>query len=158
MTQLHPDIRNTARALIIRENAVLLLRKRGPGRGEYYTLPGGGQQTGETLEQTVARECLEEIDAEVCLQDLLWVADYFRCRTTRRHVIEMVFRCDVPPLYEPRNGSQPDRYQVEVCWLRLDELERHTLAEPYLASAMASYSGQQASPVYLGCFRDPVFA
>ncbi|MDX1456699.1 MAG: NUDIX domain-containing protein [Marinobacter sp.] len=158
MTQLHPDIRNTARALIVKEDSLLLLRKRSPGQGEYYTLPGGGQITGETLEQTVARECREEIDTEVWLRDLLWVADYFRSRSTNRHVIEMVFLCEVPPDYEPRNGRQPDLHQLDVCWLRIRDLEHYALAEPYLASAMANYSRDQASPIYLGCFRDPVFA
>lgn len=156
MKEMHPEIRNAVRALIVREDCVLLLRKFSAELGEFYALPGGGQITGETLEQTLARECLEEIDAQVEPRDLIWVADYFRCRSRRRHLIELVFLCEVPESYSPRNGHQPDRYQQGVVWLRVSDLGRLRLAEPYLAQAVARLNGTRtAEPTYLGAFRDP---
>jgi ADP-ribose pyrophosphatase YjhB (NUDIX family) len=47
-------------AAIIREGKVLVVRRaRKPALG-IYTLPGGGVETGETLEQAVSREVREE--------------------------------------------------------------------------------------------------
>ncbi|MGE0676890.1 NUDIX hydrolase [Pseudolabrys sp.] len=47
-------------AAIFRDGKVLIVqRARSPGRG-IYTLPGGGVELGETLEQAAVREVLEE--------------------------------------------------------------------------------------------------
>ncbi len=52
-------IRVAARALIIRDGAVLLQVCTIGGR-EVYLLPGGGQEPGETLAEAVVREVREE--------------------------------------------------------------------------------------------------
>ena len=81
MESIIPPIRNAARALIIRDVHVLLLRKGGDERGERYAFPGGAQDPGETLQQALHRECLEEIGTETEILDLIHVADYFRQRS-----------------------------------------------------------------------------
>ena len=126
MESIEPTIRNAVRALIIRDDRVLLLRKGGDERGERYALPGGAQDPGETLQQALHRECKEEIDTETEILDLLHVADFYRQRpgppATVRHQIEFLFSCSVPESYVPRNGSHPDGHQIEVIWTRLGEL------------------------------------
>ncbi len=51
---------------ILRDKAILMVQHRDNGR-EYWTLPGGGVEAGETPEQAVVREMREEtgLDAEV---------------------------------------------------------------------------------------------
>jgi ADP-ribose pyrophosphatase YjhB (NUDIX family) len=52
-------------AVVIRDNAVLLVeRAREPHKG-YWSLPGGVVETGETLEQAVRREVREETGLQV---------------------------------------------------------------------------------------------
>jgi len=68
-------VRNAARAMITREGRVLLPRKDGAPLGERYALPGGAQEMGETLEQALNRECLEEIGTRVRVRDLRYVAE-----------------------------------------------------------------------------------
>ena len=52
-------------AAIFREGRVLIVRRaRPPSRG-VYTLPGGGVELGETLEQAVIREVREETGLEI---------------------------------------------------------------------------------------------
>ncbi|MEA3290929.1 MAG: NUDIX domain-containing protein [Pseudomonadota bacterium] len=153
MENLLPVIRNAARALIVRDKRVLLLRKEGGPRGERFALPGGAQDPGETLEQALERECIEEIGTGVEIQDLLHVADYFRLRDTvppsTKHLVEFLFLCTVPDTYIPVNGSHPDKHQVEVVWTRLAELDTLPLFPRSLASYLQE-SEQNDSPVYLG--------
>lgn len=52
-------IKNSCKALIVKDGK-LLLNRCGGGDGVYYVLPGGGQRCGETMEETVIRECAEE--------------------------------------------------------------------------------------------------
>jgi len=58
-------------AAIFRDGRVLIVRRaRPPARG-LYTLPGGGVELGETLEQAVVREVREETALEVEPVDLV---------------------------------------------------------------------------------------
>lgn len=153
MENLLPMIRNAARALIVRDDQILLLRKDGDERGERFALPGGAQDPGETLQQAVNRECEEEIGTAVEVQDLLHVADWFKPRDTlppsTKHLVEFLFACQVPADYQPRSGHHPDKHQVGVLWMPLGELATIPLQpaamRPYLARLPAG--GER---VYLG--------
>ena len=153
MQNLLPEIRNAARALIVRDDRILLLRKTGYADGERFALPGGGQDPGETLQQALLRECREEIGTRVRIHDLVHVADYFKLRDTdppsTRHLVEFLFRCEVPESYVPVNGEHPDKHQVEVVWAQLDSLP----GMPLFPRSLAAFLGEQftASPnVYMG--------
>lgn len=153
MENLLPEIRNAARALIVRDGCILLLRKAGYPDGERFALPGGGQDPGETLQQALLRECREEIGTEVLIHDLIHVADYFKPRDTdppsMRHLVELLFRCEVPDSYVPVNGDHPDKHQVEVVWIHLDSLPDL----PLFPRSLAAYLGRRyatAPNVYMG--------
>ena len=153
MESIIAPIRNAARALILQQDNILLLRKDGYEGGERFALPGGGQDLGETLEQALHRECMEEIGTRVEIRDLVYVADYFKPRDTSprstRHLVEFLFACTVPDDYVPMNGHHPDKHQVEVVWGRLDELADMPLYPRSLAPYLADSSGSTGS-VYLG--------
>ena len=153
MESIISPIRNTARALILQDNNILLLRKDGYEEGERFALPGGGQDLGETLEQALNRECMEEIGTRVRIRDLVYVADYFKPRDTlppsTRHLVEFLFACTVPDDYAPMNGHHPDKHQVEVVWAGLDELVGMPLYPRSLAPHLANFS-VNAGATYLG--------
>lgn len=152
MHNLIPNIRNAARALIIEDGRILLLRKDGGDRGERFALPGGAQDLGETLQQALDRECLEEIGTSVEVLDLAYVADYFKPRETTppstRHLVEFLFRCRLPKGYSPHNGPRPDKHQVEVTWMELGKLD----SIPLYANSLNRYLMEIDRPqsVYLG--------
>ena len=52
-------------AAIFRAGCVLIVRRARPPAHDLYTLPGGGVELGETLEQAVIREVREETALEV---------------------------------------------------------------------------------------------
>lgn len=153
MDNLEPGIRNAARALIIRDKHILLLRKSGGARGERFALPGGAQDPGETLQDALNRECLEEIDTRVEVHELVGVADYFKPRDTEppttRHVVEFLFECTLPGDYTPRNGPRPDKHQVEVIWAELEGLGDRVLQPVSLAGVIDRIRGR-ADGLYLG--------
>ena len=148
-----PPIRNSVRALIVRQNHFLLLRKRGPGGVERYAMSGGEQDAGERLQDTLLREFREEIDTGVQILGLLHVAESFkRCngKTARhRQQVEFVFHCRLPPDYAPRSGRKPDKHQVSVEWVgqqRLDDIDLRPAGMAMLVRQAALGDG----PVSLG--------
>ncbi len=155
MTELIPEIRNAARALIVRQEKILLLRKEGGGRGVRYALPGGAQDPGETLQQALNRECMEEIGTSVDIGNLIHVVDFFKLRNTqpptRRHLVEFLFRCTVPQDYSPHNGHRPDKHQVDTIWAELDTLASLPLFPQYLSTCIPHDAGRE---LYLGAFHD----
>jgi ADP-ribose pyrophosphatase YjhB (NUDIX family) len=52
-------------AAIFRDGQVLIVRRGRPPAHELYTLPGGGVECGETLEEAVIREVREETGLEI---------------------------------------------------------------------------------------------
>ncbi len=68
-------IRNSAKAIIIHQGK-LLLTKNKDNDGFFYLFPGGGQEHGEVLKETLKRECIEELGVQVEVQDLVYVREY----------------------------------------------------------------------------------
>ncbi len=60
-----------ARAAILEEDTILMVRHRLGGR-DYWTLPGGGVEPGETFEQAAVREVEEEVNLTVRVTRFLW--------------------------------------------------------------------------------------
>ena len=149
-------IRNAARALIIHDERLLLLRKDGGGRAERYALPGGAQEAGETLQESLNRECLEEIGTEVVIRDLIHVADWFKPRDTVppsiRQVVEFLFLCEVADDYEAGNGHRPDKHQVGVEWIDLNQLSDIRLI-PQSLSTYLEHLPDSRHGVYLGTIK-----
>ena len=56
--------KHSVKAIIIKDGK-LLVESVDYGRGRYCKLPGGGQEFGETMQETIIRECMEELNLEV---------------------------------------------------------------------------------------------
>jgi 8-oxo-dGTP diphosphatase len=125
-------IRNSAKAIIIRDGHLLAVRSN-DDEGDWYLLPGGGQEPGEPLHEALRRECREEIGAEVRIGDLKLIREYigrnheFAEEDCAFHQVEFMFECEIDGSYAPQNGHLPDSRQTGVDWLPLSELERFRL-------------------------------
>jgi ADP-ribose pyrophosphatase YjhB (NUDIX family) len=128
-------LRNTVKALISRSDAYLLLEKLHEGE-RYYTLPGGGQQPGETLIEALQRECVEEIGTRVSIGPLRFVYEH-------RRESRIVGRP------EPRMGPEPDPHQIGVVWIDRRDLGGLTINPSALPRLLAGERAAPASP-YLG--------
>lgn len=150
---LQTDIRNTVRAVIIRDGHVLLQKKHDDLKGTRYTLPGGAQESGETLLQALQRECIEEIAVLVEADRIIHVADYFRQKALPephiRQQLEIMFLCRVPASYVPQNGPKPDKSQVEILWLPLNDLQHYNVVPGILTDILPDISDSNRQ-IYLG--------
>jgi 8-oxo-dGTP diphosphatase len=54
------NVRSTIKAIVLDQGKILLIHCRDEHNGEYYSLPGGGQNVYESMHDALVRECLEE--------------------------------------------------------------------------------------------------
>jgi ADP-ribose pyrophosphatase YjhB (NUDIX family) len=145
--------RNIVRALIVHKGRVLLLRKYSRKGGQRYSMPGGGQDSGETLQQSLLRECREEIAAKVDILGLAHVANAFKPKVGKSRVyrqqVEFVFYCRVPKNYKPRQGKKPDKNQVGVEWVSLQQLNKIDL-RPQGMAVLVRRAAMSRGPVFAG--------
>lgn len=146
-------IRNSAKALIVKEEKLLTLKMYENG-DTYYILPGGGQEHGENLMQALERECIEEIGAKIEIGELIFVREYIGInhglsKHSKAHQTEFMFLCHVDEkLFE--NGTNPDNGQIGVEWLPINELLAYKLFPQDLRAHLISYFDGKKVSTYLG--------
>ncbi|ETT32472.1 NUDIX hydrolase [Paenibacillus sp. FSL R5-192] len=146
-------IRNSAKAIIVQDGRLLVIRLEDQ-YGTAYVFPGGGQEKGEELKDAVARECLEEIGQAVNVGELLHIREYigknheFAEWDADIHQVEFYFACSlIDPEATVFEGSNPDDHQVAVEWIALEELSQIRLY-PKTIGELLLQSG--SSSIYLG--------
>ncbi|CDO03859.1 NUDIX domain protein [Oceanobacillus picturae] len=149
-------IRNSAKAIIIQEAQLLAIKKQDQD-GYYYILPGGGQEFGETLHQTLKRECIEEINVAVEIGDLIFIREYIGKNhehyefDSEAHRMNYMFLCRIAEGdTNLGNGTAPDDGQIGVEWLPLSELLNYRLYPQTLRKYIIDYNEGKEAPVYLG--------
>lgn len=148
-------IRTSAKAIIVRDGR-LLTSHLTDSDGDWYALPGGGQEHGETLLAAVRRECREEIGVAVDVHELLFIREYiarhheFANFERDVHQVEFMFRCTLDDGAEPELGEQPDTQQIGVAWLPLVQLHDYRLYPLALRDYSEHFAGRDGAPVYLG--------
>jgi 8-oxo-dGTP diphosphatase len=137
-------------ALMAWKGRVLLCRQTKPGR-EYWMLPGGGVEPGETLGAALRREIGEEIGLhdDLSFEGPIAVAESIapRWRPGDRHVVHIVFACDLAD----RSLEHVESADPAVSGLRLfayHELDEVVLHPPIKRFVQRWRPGDPA--VYLG--------
>ncbi len=93
---MEPRIRVSA--VLRREGRILLIRQEKPGK-EYWLLPGGGVESGESLADALHREFAEElgIDDRLPLEGPVAIVDSIAPPRSfnRKHVVHIIFAGDL---------------------------------------------------------------
>jgi ADP-ribose pyrophosphatase YjhB (NUDIX family) len=96
----------------IHKDSVLLHRI---DRDPFWTLPGGRAEHGETAEQTITREMLEELETTVHVDRLLWVVEnFFTYDGMSYHELSLYFLMRFPPGSAPLRAEAFDRIDAGV--------------------------------------------
>lgn len=149
-------IRVSGRGIVINNDKILLNEF---GGGEYYNIPGGGVEPGETVKQTVVREILEETGLNVTVGDFIFALEYepnncnFIYGETPK--ISLVFRCFLndddkikPPSVPDIDPDNPE-ISSEAKWVQISNLEDINFV-PYIHEQLVEYIKTNSfSPVFI---------
>jgi 8-oxo-dGTP diphosphatase len=139
-------IRVCARAIIIHDNCILLNEF---NNGEYYNIPGGGAEPGESIKDVVVREVKEETGLDVEVGDLIYVLEYEpnKCGGCYgdTHRLSLVFRCSTigdTTVKEPTIPDFDPMNPTEICngakWIPIEELHKVHYV-PYIHKQLMDY-------------------
>lgn len=150
-------VRSTAKAIILKDGRVLLNRCRDRYNGDYYSLPGGGQDKYETLAETLVRECAEETGYTVepvrfaALCEEICDGEVFRQKYPQyAHKMLHIFICRVVSGAVSAPTGRDD-LQTGVEWVDTDKLDGiRLLPEPLGKSIKRIISG--GGPEFIGSF------
>ena len=108
---------------IIKDNAILMVHHQ-HGPHDYWTLPGGAIETGESPEEAVEREVQEETSLRAKVSCFLFESEF---HTKVAHTIEKCYLLEVTGDQEPERGHDPELRAEQqvikgVAWFPIDEV------------------------------------
>ena len=119
----------------------------------FWTLPGGRAELGETAEQTITREMLEELGTDVDVDRLLWVVEnFFEYEGVKYHELALYFLIHFRPGSAPLHSDAFDGVEGNVPlrfrWftVRRDALVALPLYPPFLPEGLTALP---SSPVHV---------
>lgn len=145
--------RNSAKAIVI-SNGKLLVNRCESRFGDYFTLPGGGQRSGEMLTETVKRELLEETGYSVT--PLRMSGIYERISEGRDeglcHKIYFIFLCKLNDV-ERKTPSEIDRFQIGTEWIPLRDVTTRNLFPRAIRDNIKNLTGY-GETIFIGSERE----
>jgi len=139
-------IRNSVKALIMKEGKMLAIKLDDDG-DVFYTMPGGGQNAGETLTAALKREVAEEIGVDVVPQSLEFVIEGVYGEAFHR--VDLIFLCEYVGLVD-NSILQREDSQVRYEWLDIEHLNNHPLYPSKLRKQIIRLSKGEKTDMYLG--------
>ena len=117
-------------AAIVRTDRILMVRHREAAR-DFWTLPGGHAEPGETLADAARREVAEEVRIDGAEVGPALYERRYAAATSGADVHETCFLVVLPDGAEPALGHDPElapdaQVLADVAWFALDEV-RHDL-------------------------------
>ncbi len=139
-------IRNSAKALIIKDGKMLASKINDNG-DIFYIMPGGGQESEETLEEAVRREVKEEFGLIVEPKTLEFVIEGVTGESFHR--VDLVFLCEYIKEI-PDAEIAGDYNQIGFDWLPIENLMNEPLYPSKLRKQIMNLYNDEETVVYLG--------
>jgi 8-oxo-dGTP diphosphatase len=123
---MHPH-RIAAGGIVLKEDAILLVRYGTAGGGSYLVGPGGALDSGENAVQAIIREAMEETGVLVRPHRVLWIED-LQCSRFKMCKIWML--CDiVSGSVMPTDGARAEGI-TKAGWFKKGQLEDEVVYPP----------------------------
>ena len=118
---------------------------------EYWSLPGGNVELGETSQEALVRELKEEANLDIVVDRLLWVHENYFVRPSGKQIHEVCFYYLIHLNKEKtiRFEGAEGETKLFFRWLLLDDMPTMNLVPSFLKSNMQLLPG---SPVHLVTF------
>lgn len=121
-------------AIITADDSVLMVHMQSPTRLDpIWTPPGGGLEYGETLQDGVVREVLEETGLIVQPTHLMYSSEFIK---SPFHAVEYYWYCNVVggalALGRDPEFADEDQFLKSVAYLKLDSLADHAVFPEYI--------------------------
>lgn len=143
---MNRPIRNSAKALIIKEGKMLAIKLDDNG-DVFYIMPGGGQESEEQLSDAVYREVSEELGIEIIPKDLVFVIEGIHGE--RFHRVDLVFLCEYVGEI-PDAVLHGDTNQTGYDWLDIENLISQPLYPSKLRRQIINLYHGEKYKTYLG--------
>ena len=145
-------VRTSAKALVIKDGRMLAIKVH-DSDGDFYIMPGGGQQAGELLPDAVMREVAEETGIKVKAKDIVFTIEGSEGEPFHR--VDVVFLCDY--IGDIDAEKHADNNQVGIEWLPIKDLNVSRLYPSKLRRPIMNLFEGKPTSVYLGneCAGDP---
>lgn len=130
-------------AVLIRDNRILVQRDRD---GCEYALPGGHIKIGETLEDGLIREMMEEMGVQIACRRQLWSEECF-WEWKGRQAHNLAFYYLIEPCEDltiPEDGefvSQKDNCNVVIGWMPVEEIQNATIYPAFIKEEIFHLDG-----------------
>lgn len=130
-------LKKRATAIIIENNNILLIKRVKPNT-EYYVFPGGGVEKGETLEEALKREVIEELNLDVKQYKLMFsfkntsTPKYISKQADNRfiYVFEIKKYSGNPKIGGPEKERMNKENQYHLEWVPVSKLKEVKNLQP----------------------------
>jgi 8-oxo-dGTP diphosphatase len=130
-----PKVTHLATGIALRERRLLLVASSYPNHPQpLWNLPGGRQQPGELLEETVVREFCEETGLRVSVRALAYVSESY---DGDRHFLNATFLVDVIDGLSC-DWTTPEDHLVALEWVALGDV-RERIAVPVVREPLVAF-------------------
>ena len=134
-------------AAIIEANGLILISK--VIKDDFFFLPGGRVQIGETTEDALIREMTEELDVKATLSGLAFIVEnFFHYEEEAFHELGFFFKVDGSKLNLPQH--EEIREDIQFFWHDANNIEYLNLKPKFLISELKNMSDIPKHIVNLG--------
>lgn len=137
--------------VIVENNKVMLMRYSYSGK-DVYQFPGGNTEEVETLEETLARELMEELNLPISVGKLIISAQVVNSKK-QQATLHCLFEGVILNLVKPAINAE-ETSALEVVWIDINELGKLNLY-PSVGVKLKEVIHSNASSQYLGLIEQP---